>query len=176
VWGLIERAPCRLPNLPFIYLLFRAWSHWRALNGSKHIEFLLDNNLVKLAPSDLIQRAYDVQQVPQERMDQLKELATGDVTDAVRTKTVLELLGTKAGPVKPEQMPEDKEHGRILLPVGTGKLVSRAIGIPALDVEIERAVAQVSSAIEKEKEAQKLDSAEGEKKEKDAKAEAEKEA
>ncbi|EEH06232.1 conserved hypothetical protein [Histoplasma capsulatum G186AR] len=35
-----------VPNIPFFYFVYRGWSHWRALSGSKHLCFLLDNNLV----------------------------------------------------------------------------------------------------------------------------------
>ncbi|KAH8656170.1 mitochondrial K+-H+ exchange-related-domain-containing protein [Tricladium varicosporioides] len=47
-----------IPNIPFFYLVFRAWSHWRALSGSKHIEFLLENNLIKHAPSQILDELY----------------------------------------------------------------------------------------------------------------------
>ncbi|KAI9778986.1 MAG: hypothetical protein M1839_007797 [Geoglossum umbratile] len=47
-----------IPNIPFFYLCFRAWSHWRALSGSKHLEFLLDNNLTKLSPSSTLDELY----------------------------------------------------------------------------------------------------------------------
>ncbi len=30
-----------IPNIPFFYVAFRAWSHWRALEGSKHLQKLL---------------------------------------------------------------------------------------------------------------------------------------
>ncbi|RKF64486.1 Uncharacterized protein C23H3.12c [Erysiphe neolycopersici] len=39
-----------IPNLPFFYLVYRAWSHWKALSGSKHLQFLLDNNLITPKP------------------------------------------------------------------------------------------------------------------------------
>ncbi|KAH6673588.1 mitochondrial K+-H+ exchange-related-domain-containing protein [Halenospora varia] len=47
-----------IPNIPFFYLVFRAWSHWRALSGSKHIEFLLDNKLIKHSPSQVLDELY----------------------------------------------------------------------------------------------------------------------
>ncbi|KKY28290.1 hypothetical protein UCRPC4_g00636 [Phaeomoniella chlamydospora] len=36
-----------LPNLPFFYLAYRAWSHYRAFYGSKHLVYLVENNLLK---------------------------------------------------------------------------------------------------------------------------------
>jgi hypothetical protein len=63
----------RIPNLPFFYLVFRAWSHWRALSGSKHIEFLVDKNLVNIRPSQVLdelystgKRPFETQSVPPE--------------------------------------------------------------------------------------------------------------
>lgn len=47
-----------IPNLPFFYLVFRAYSHWKALSGSKHIEFLLDNALIKAKPSKILNELY----------------------------------------------------------------------------------------------------------------------
>jgi hypothetical protein len=66
-------ALIRIPNLPFFYLVFRAWSHWRALSGSKHIEFLVDKNLVNIRPSQVLdelystgKRPFETQSVPPE--------------------------------------------------------------------------------------------------------------
>lgn len=33
-----------IPNLPGFYLLFRAWSHWKALEGAKHLSFLVNGD------------------------------------------------------------------------------------------------------------------------------------
>lgn len=37
-----------VPNIPGFYLLYRAWSHWRALDGAKHLKFLTDGNHLNL--------------------------------------------------------------------------------------------------------------------------------
>jgi hypothetical protein len=47
-----------IPNLPFFYLLYRAWSHWRAVQGGQHVKWLLDNKLVKEQPSKLLDDLY----------------------------------------------------------------------------------------------------------------------
>ncbi|KAG9242547.1 fungal and plant [Calycina marina] len=47
-----------IPNLPFFYLVFRAWSHWTALSGSKHIQFLLDKKLLKPEASPILDKLY----------------------------------------------------------------------------------------------------------------------
>ncbi|ANB15704.1 hypothetical protein AWJ20_3343 [Sugiyamaella lignohabitans] len=33
-----------IPNLPGFYLLFRAWSNWKAVEGGKHLNYLLKND------------------------------------------------------------------------------------------------------------------------------------
>ncbi|MCJ1286295.1 hypothetical protein MMC26_005640 [Xylographa opegraphella] len=69
MWGSIAGMPVTipfglipiLPNIPFFYLVWRAWSHWRAFSGSKHVEHLLQEGLIKSAPSDLLSRIYSLQ-------------------------------------------------------------------------------------------------------------------
>src|ERR1700722_11184421 len=48
----------RIPNIPFFYLVYRAWSHWRALSGSKHIQFLIERKLIKTKPSPILDTLY----------------------------------------------------------------------------------------------------------------------
>lgn len=47
-----------IPNIPFFYLAFRAYSHWKALEGGKHLEFLLMNNLLAPVPSTELDAIY----------------------------------------------------------------------------------------------------------------------
>ncbi|KAM0484256.1 hypothetical protein ACHAPX_001676 [Trichoderma viride] len=47
-----------VPNIPFFYLVYRAWSHWRAINGGKHVQWLIQNNLVQLSPSKALDQLY----------------------------------------------------------------------------------------------------------------------
>ncbi|KAH8155331.1 uncharacterized protein LAJ45_00341 [Morchella importuna] len=39
-----------IPNIPFFYLLYRAFSHWKALAGAKHLEFLVNHQLLQPTP------------------------------------------------------------------------------------------------------------------------------
>lgn len=48
----------RIPNLPFFYLVYRAWSHWRALAGGKHVQWLVDNKLLLPSPSETLNKLY----------------------------------------------------------------------------------------------------------------------
>jgi hypothetical protein len=47
-----------IPNLPFFYLVFRAWSHYTALTGSKHLEFLVNKKLITPQPSKILDELY----------------------------------------------------------------------------------------------------------------------
>lgn len=59
-----------LPNLPFLYLLYRAWSHWKAILGGKHIQWLIQNKLIREAPSDTLDELYKSTALP---LDDSKE-------------------------------------------------------------------------------------------------------
>ncbi|MCJ1250484.1 hypothetical protein MMC30_007712 [Trapelia coarctata] len=73
MWGSIIGMPVTLPfglipilpNIPFFYMAFRAWSHWRALSGSQHIEYLLKQGLIKSVPSRTLSSFYALQVVKQ---------------------------------------------------------------------------------------------------------------
>ena len=103
----------RIPNLPFFYLVYRAWSHWRALSGGRHVQWLVENKLVQIAPS--------------EELDKLYENPTRD-----------EFADGK----------EDKE--KMLIKYADAPKISRALEIPELELELERAVWQVETALEKQ--------------------------
>ncbi|PGH06320.1 hypothetical protein AJ79_06563 [Helicocarpus griseus UAMH5409] len=47
-----------IPNIPFFYFVYRGWSHWRALSGSKHLCFLLDNNLINPVSLPALEKHY----------------------------------------------------------------------------------------------------------------------
>ncbi|KAF4126652.1 Pfam:DUF2343 [Geosmithia morbida] len=47
-----------VPNLPFFYLVYRSWSHWRAIQGGKHIQWLVQNNLLIDSPSPQLDGLY----------------------------------------------------------------------------------------------------------------------
>ena len=44
--------------MPFFYLVYRAWSHWRALSGGKHVQWLVENKLILPSPSETLDRSY----------------------------------------------------------------------------------------------------------------------
>lgn len=140
LWGSIIGMPISapvallpvVPNLPFFYLCFRAWSHWRARGGSKHLQFLLDNRMIKLSPSELLQTAYmeAAMDVSIEELD--KEM------DSIRS-------GSSVKPV-----PDEKDE-RMLLSESSGQLIAEYLDVP-LAVEVERAVWQVKKALKAQQE------------------------
>lgn len=111
----------RVPNLPFFYLVFRAYSHWRALSGSKHVEFLLNKNLIKAAPSKILDQLY----------------ANGK----------LHFDGTLEKPLEDLRLEEEDGKEKMLLHKSDGKVISAALELPELDIELDRAVWQVENAL-----------------------------
>ncbi|KAL0944242.1 uncharacterized protein CTRU02_202129 [Colletotrichum truncatum] len=115
-----------IPNLPFFYLVYRAWSHWRALEGGKHLRFLLDNKLLALSPSKLLNDIY-TPLIPDNMVPTPSKPATGEA----------EPLKGKSDVVKDEE---------ILLSQANGQRIAKALEVPELGVEIERAIWQVNHA------------------------------
>jgi hypothetical protein len=108
----------RIPNLPFFYLVFRAYSHWRALSGGKHIQYLLEKNLVSPKSSPILDKLYSTGKYP------------FDVTS---------LPG--------KQNSSGSVEEKMVLHVSDGKRIAEELGIPDLYVEIDRAVWQVEKAL-----------------------------
>lgn len=49
---------CRIPNIPFFYLVYRAWSNWKAIAGGKHVQWLIENKLLVSKPSESLDKLY----------------------------------------------------------------------------------------------------------------------
>lgn len=96
---------CRIPNLPFFYLVYRAWSHWRAIAGGKHIQWLVGEKLLKPTPSRTLDKLYG------------------------------EMRAVEDG----------KE--RLLLTQEQVTSFSETLDVPALEIELERAIWQVEQAL-----------------------------
>jgi hypothetical protein len=118
----------RIPNLPFFYLAFRAWSHWRALSGGKHIQFLVENKLLKPTPSPVLDQVYQEQ----------KPLLPSSPEPTI---------DAEADQLKAEEKPEGET---MLLSQANGKKLAQALELPQLEVELERAIWQVETAIQKQ--------------------------
>lgn len=132
-----------IPNIPFFYLAYRAWSHWRALGGGKHIQFLLQNQLLIHKPSPILDEVYAKQSPP-----------LPSTLDS--TANPGELKNTH-----PNMLQDAQAVGEaMLLDQTSGKKMAQALELPQLEVELERAIWQVEQAIQKqnaEREAKKND-------------------
>lgn len=50
--------------MPFYYLIFRAWSHWRAIAGGQHLQWLVTHKKLLPAPSETLDQLYDTHGPP----------------------------------------------------------------------------------------------------------------
>ncbi|GKZ23644.1 hypothetical protein AbraIFM66951_010066 [Aspergillus brasiliensis] len=115
-----------VPNVPFFYLVYRAWSHGRAFNGSKHLEFLLEKDLLNPISYPGLEALY-----------------------AKRVSYALENTGVD----KPmSEMVEDveKSDDRLLLRMTDAKKLASILEAPDLALEAERAIIQVEEKLKAE--------------------------
>ena len=121
----------RIPNLPFFYLAYRAWSHWRAIKGSQHVQFLIKNKIPSINPSPILDAIYATPKLPP------KPPPGAEAEDPPSEKT---------------SSNEGADPGeKILLTPDIGKKLSVALEHPEIEFEIERALWQVEQQREKEK-------------------------
>lgn len=126
-----------IPNIPFFYLVYRAWSHWRALQGGKHIQFLVKNNLLALTPSPVLDAVYAEQQEP--LLWSPKPTTDEDGEPLIQPD--------------PSSFPagfRNPNGETMLLSQVKGKKMTQALDLPQLEVELERAIWQVETAIKKQ--------------------------
>lgn len=128
----LTKPVARIPNLPFFYLVYRAWSHWRALAGGKHIQFLTGRSLLSLAPSTVLESFYTP--LLPSSPDSKESIADPD--------------RPKSSAANDADAPEEE---RILLSQDHGRQLVEALEIPELEVELERAIWQVEQSIQKQK-------------------------
>ncbi|CAK7208488.1 hypothetical protein SBRCBS47491_000109 [Sporothrix bragantina] len=117
-----------IPNIPFFYLAYRAWSHWRALSGGKHIQHLLEkeNGLV-YKPSPILDAIY------------------------AKEKALLKGNSLATAPIREGEAIHEEALEKLLLSnPGGSKAVADAFQSPALELELERAIWQVETALAKE--------------------------
>ncbi|KAI1736738.1 mitochondrial K+-H+ exchange-related-domain-containing protein [Xylaria scruposa] len=125
-----------IPNLPFFYLAYRAWSHYRALAGGKHLQWLLSKNFYTLSPWESLDTVYppNLSSSSPSKRESTSSPASSNSSD--------ESL----------QAPE-----RLLLTQESGRKLAQTLNIPELEVELERAIWQVETAIEKQSEASEIE-------------------
>ena len=122
---------CRIPNIPFFYLVYRAWSHWRAIKGSQHVQFLVKNDLLSISASPILDAIYATPRLPP------KPPSGAEASDPPSKETT-----SSDG--------RDLEERTLLTPE-IGKKLSKALDHPEIEFEIERALWQVEQQRETKK-------------------------
>lgn len=128
----------RVPNLPFFYLVWRAWSHYKALYGGKLLEHLTTHNHIKIAPSAQMDQLYAAGLIAPNRQ------ATRDapLPTPEQIAQIAKVVETQTENGKGEAM---------LLQKWNGKLLAEGFNLPEMEIEIERAVEQVEQSIKEQK-------------------------
>jgi hypothetical protein len=122
-----------IPNIPFFYLAFRCWSHWRALKGSDHLDFMLDHRILRFVSTPKIESIY---------------------------KTVAPNLQNSYHFVTRNQVLDGEDpREELLLTTDSHSMVSKTLHVPELSGEIERAVKQVTTSMKKQEEEQQREKA-----------------
>ncbi|GIK04573.1 hypothetical protein Aspvir_008656 [Aspergillus viridinutans] len=139
-WSLVAApftAPIALipvvPNIPFFYLAYRGWSHWRALNGSKHLEYLVEKDLLNPISFPGLEQLY--------------------------AKRVARVLGNNDSEKSASSMVEEVElsEDRLLLDMADAKKLASILDAPELALEAERAIFQVGESLKAQHQAAKTD-------------------
>jgi hypothetical protein len=141
IWSIVAMpfsAPFMLipiiPNLPFFYLVFRAYSHWKALRGSQHLSHILNHNLLRPHPSPLLDQLYTAGLMhPTRALSRAAPYPTAAQMHAV-ANTI-------------EKQTNGGDEDVMVLQRWNGKLIAERFELPDMEVEIERAVGQVESGI-----------------------------
>ncbi|TGJ80179.1 hypothetical protein E0Z10_g8573 [Xylaria hypoxylon] len=118
-----------IPNLPFFYLVYRAWSHYRALAGGRHLQWLISNNFFTISPSKTLDTIFP------------RHLPPSNLPEE---------------PNHPDSYQSDKSppaQETLLLTRESGRKLAQALEVPELEIELERAIWQVEMAIRKQSEA-----------------------
>jgi hypothetical protein len=138
-----------VPNLPFFYMCFRAYSHYRALYGGKLLARVLEG---AGAGANAGKQAL-VRAVPEGRLD---AMYAGGLVHATReamraAEPVSEEDVERVSGVVTRQTEGEGEEEVMVLKKWNGKLLAEEFGLPEMEVEIERAVEQVEKSIDEAK-------------------------
>jgi hypothetical protein len=117
-----------IPNIPFFYFAFRCWSHWRALRGSDHLDFLLDHRILRFISTPEIEAIYKTAAPNHQHSYQF--ITRNQALDGEDPKELL------------------------LLTSGSHVPISKDLEAPELNLEVERAVMQVETSLRKQEEEQ----------------------
>ncbi|KAL9094233.1 MAG: hypothetical protein Q9165_003373 [Trypethelium subeluteriae] len=128
-----------IPNIPGFYLLFRAWSHYRAFYGARHLQTLLEHNCAVPRQSSTLDELYAAGLMNPTRQGTRNAPVPTD--DEVKHVAALVDRQTNNGT-------EDV----MLLQGWNGKLIAERFKLPEMEVEVERAVEQVEKGIKAKEE------------------------
>ena len=117
-----------IPNIPFFYVAFRCWSHWRALRGSDHLDFLLDHRILRF-------------------------ISTSEIEDIYRT-VAPNLQNSYQFITRNQVLSGEDPEEHLLLTSGSHTVISKDLQVPELSAEVERAIMQVKTSIRKQEEEQ----------------------
>ncbi|KAF2135564.1 uncharacterized protein K452DRAFT_239162 [Aplosporella prunicola CBS 121167] len=128
-----------IPNIPFFYLVFRAYSHWKALSGSKHLEFIMNNSLIKHSPSRALDEAYAAGLIHPTR----QHSRNAQAPSREQAEEVAQIV---------HKQTNNETEDVMMLQRWNGKLLAERFQLPEMEVEIERAVEQVENSIKAKEE------------------------
>ncbi|CAN6653883.1 hypothetical protein TRVA0_026S02234 [Trichomonascus vanleenenianus] len=75
-----------IPNLPGFYLLFRAWSHWKALEGAKHLAYLVNDGHLTFIENQALNEVAESAEKAEEDCSSDQLLLTEGEIDALATR------------------------------------------------------------------------------------------
>lgn len=126
-----------IPNFPGLYMVFRAYSHWRAWRGSQHLEWIVNNKLVSYRPSKILDELY---------ASGLK-FPSRKAVDAAASPTAEECKEVAEDTLN---QPANAGKEIVLLKNWSGNMIAEGLKLPDMQIEIERAVEQVEAKITKD--------------------------
>ena len=128
-----------VPNIPFFYLCFRAYSHFRALYGGRLLEHLVRKGLVTTTDSQQMDELYAAGLLHPNREG--SRGAPRPSEDVIQTVAGIVEAQTNGG-----------KEDVMMLQRWNGKLIAEDFHLPEMEIEIERAVEQVEQAIKQKDE------------------------
>ncbi|KAI6833603.1 hypothetical protein KC358_g6036 [Hortaea werneckii] len=128
-----------VPNIPFFYLCFRAYSHFRALYGGRLLEHLVRKGLVTTTDSQQMDELYAAGLLHPSREG--SRGAPRPSEDVIQTVAGIVEAQTNGG-----------KEDVMMLQRWNGKLIAEDFHLPEMEIEIERAVEQVEQAIKQKDE------------------------
>ncbi len=112
-----------------------------ARSGSKHLKFLMDNQLVILSPSKILDEIYALQ-----RLDmRLKALKSEYST--IRSQAQTETTASENPETASENLYPQLPAEQMLLSPSSGRLIAECLEVPDIEQEVERAIHQVEASL-----------------------------